>query len=403
MTARLTTAELEATITTLEAVSRDLAGAFTRHPPGWVRRFRRRIWERATALRQCYAPAKRTAAARLAAQALTVTLQEMRAAGLFTPPEQQQQQLQAELCHAHEQLTTAQAQITGLTAECERLAAQLERQPRQTVAVIPQQTVRVTNPVQQAILQLMGSAGLSRPWRISAMLQTRYGYSEGALNNAFTRLLHPTDERPALLAPYEHQGRKVRYRYMAYSRRNLYELTAAGEAWYRVAYPDIPLAPNELLAAAAEHHGVEHATDILEVRDIWQARGLAVQEHPPAMRYTDEVWGPRSEPDLLVQLAGHWFPVEVQRDLRRAHTDKWRKALELGGGRLVVVLESPTTQTRQVQYLRPLLRTLPAGEIWLTNLEALRTLVPATAVELPWERLVTGNEDAGFHFSPLKR
>jgi len=390
MKARLTTAELEAAITTLEAFSRDLAGASTRHPPGWVRRFRRRIWQRAAALRRCYAPTGRPGAARLAAQALTVTLQEMRAAGLLTPPEQQQQRLQAELRRAREQLTAAQANITALTAECERLAAQLERQPRQTVAVIPQQTVRVTNPVQQAILQLMGSTGLSRPWRISAMLQARCSYSEGALNNAFTRLLHPTDERPALLAPYEHQGRKVRYRYMAYSRRNLYVLTMAGETWYRVAYPDTPLLPNELPAAATEHHGVDHAVDILEVRDIWQACGLAVQEHPPALRYTDEVWGPRSEPDLLVQLAGRWFAVEVQRDVRRAHLDKWHKALQLSGGRLVLVLESPAAQTRQVQYVRPWLRTLPAGEIWLTNLEELRTLTPATAVELPWEQLVTG-------------
>lgn len=390
MTTHLTTAELEAAISTLEVFSRDLAHAFTRHPPGWVRRLRRRIWQRAAALRQCYAPARRASAARLAVQTLTATLQEMRTAGLFTPPGQQEQRLQAELYRTREQLTAAQAQVATLTAERERLAAQLERQPRQTVAVIPQQTVRVTNPVQQAVLQLMGSAGLSRPWRISALLQARCGYSEGALNNAFTRLLQPTDARPALLALYEHQGRKVRYRYLAYSRRNLYVLTPAGETWYRVAYPDAPLLPNELPAAAAEHHGVDHAVDILEVRDIWQACGLAVQEHPPAMRYTDEIWGPRSEPDLLVQLAGRWCPVEVQRDVRRTHTPKWYKALQLSGGRLVLVLESPPAQARQVQFLRPLLRTLPTGEIWLTNLEALRTLASVTAVELPWERLSTG-------------
>lgn len=387
---RLTTAELEAAISTLEALSRDLATAFTRHPPGWVRRLRRRIWQRAAALRQCYVPARRASAARLAVQALTVTLQEMRTAGLFTPPGKQEQWLQAELYRTREQLTAAKAQVAALTAEHERLAAQLERQPHQTVAVIPQQTVRVTSPVQQAVLQLMGSTGLSRPWRISALLQARCGYSDGALNNAFSRLLRPTDERPALLALYEHQGRKVRYRYLAYSRRNLYVLTPAGETWYRVAYPDTPLLPNELPAAAAEHHGVEHAVDILEARDIWQACGLAVQEHPPAMHYTDEIWGPRSEPDLLVQLAGRWCPVEVQREVRRTHTAKWHKALQLSGGRLVLVLESSPAQARQVQFLRPLLRTLPAGEIWLTNLETLRTLASVTATELPWERLITG-------------
>ena len=103
MTGHLTTAELEAAITTLEAFSRDLAGAFTRHPPGWVRRLRRRIWQRVTALRRCYALAERPGAARLAAQALTVTLQEMRTASLLTPPELQQQMVQAELHRAREQ------------------------------------------------------------------------------------------------------------------------------------------------------------------------------------------------------------------------------------------------------------------------------------------------------------
>ena len=391
MTAHLTTAELEAAISTLEALSRDLACAFTRHPPGWVRRFRRRIWQRAAALRRCYAPTRRPAAARLAVRALTAGLQEARAAGLFTPPPQQQQRLQAELRHTQACLLAAQAQIAALTAEQARLLAQLERQPRQTVAVIPQQTVRVTSPVQQAILHLMGSTGLSRPWRISALLQARCGYSAGALNNAMTRLLHATDERPSLLQRYESQGRVVRYRYLPHSRRNLYVLTAAGETWYRAAYPDTPLQPSELLAATAEHHGVEHAVDILEVRDLWQAWGLPVQEHPPALRYTDEVWGRRSEPDLRVQLLERWYPVEVQRDVRRAHADKWHKALELSGGRLVLVLESPAAQARQVQYLRPLLRALPTGEIWLTNLEALRMLPPeATAAALPWERLRTG-------------
>ncbi|MBN1919806.1 MAG: hypothetical protein JW892_01065, partial [Anaerolineae bacterium] len=88
--------------------------------------------------------------------------------------------------------------------------------------------------------------------------------------------------------------------------------------------------------------------------------------------------------------AGRWCPVEVQRDVRRTYTAKWHKALQLSGGRLVLVLESSPAQARQVQFLRSLLRTLPAGEIWLTNLEALRTLASVTAVELPWERLITG-------------
>jgi hypothetical protein len=134
-----------------------------------------------------------------------------------------------------------------------------------------------------------------------------------------------------------------------------------------------------------------HAVDILEARDLFTDLGFEVQEEPEPLLYTDDVWGPRSEPDLLLTDADGAWPVEVQRDIRVAHEAKWRKALELAAGRLIIVLETEQDRARQARLLRNAAHRLPSGRIRLVDLWTLRSLDrPAETAVVPWEVIPTG-------------
>jgi len=93
---------------------------------------------------------------------------------------------------------------------------------------------------------------------------------------------------------------------------------------------------------------------------------------------------------LLTDDDGEW-PVEVQRDIRTAHEAKWRKALELTAGRLIIVLETEQDRARQARLLRNAAHRLPSGEIRLIDLWTLRSLErPAETAVVPWEVIPTG-------------
>jgi hypothetical protein len=250
--------------------------------------------------------------------------------------------------------------------------------------------MQVTRPGRQLILYHVGQSGLSRPWRVATLIRRSHDYTLAYIVKGFTVLSQDRDECPALLAPVDYQGELARYPYKASGRRTLYWLTPAGQTWYAQAYGQ-PAVPSELPSRIKAHHGLVHAVDILETRDLFTDLGLEVQEEPEPLLYTDDVWGPRSEPDLLLTDADGAWPVEVQRDIRTAHEAKWRKALDLAAGRLIIVLETAQDRARQARLLRNAAHRLPPGQIRLIDLWALRSLDrPTESAVVPWEVIPTG-------------
>jgi hypothetical protein len=379
MTTPLTTADLEAAIRAIDAVSREVAQDFTRHPPGWVRRLRHRLWQRAQNLRQYYGPQRRAEAAVVATQALMATLEELVKLHLLHTATAQayQQQIHA----AQQQPQTAPSPVTRLTGPEAPATDTVEKRGR---------SIQVTRPGRQLILYHVGRSGLSRPWRVATLIRRAHDYTTGYIVKGFTVLSQERTMCPALLAPVEYQGEPARYPYKASGRRTLYWLTPAGQTWYAKAY-GAPAKPSELPSRIQAHHGLVHAVDILEARDLFTDLGLEVQEDPSALLYTDDVWGPRSEPDMLLTDDDGEWPVEVQRDIRTAHEAKWRKALELTAGRLIIVLETEQDRARQARLLRNAAHRLPSGEIRLIDLWTLRSLErPAETAVVPWEVIPTG-------------
>jgi hypothetical protein len=382
MPKRLTTADLEAAIRAIDTVSREIAEGFTRHPPGWVRRLRHRLWQRAQDLRQYYGLTRRTEAAVAATQALTATLAELVALQILHPVTAELYQQQIRTVEQQHQQQTAASTPTRLTGSEAPATDTAERRGR---------LIRVTRQIHQLVLYHIGSTGINRPWRIAQRIQRTHEYTTGYLENAVSQLSRDREVCPALLAPVDYQDEPARYPYKASGRRTLYWLTPAGQHWYAQAYGQ-PAVPSELPSRIKAHHGLVHAVDILEARDLFTALGLEVQEEPEPLLYTDDVWGPRSEPDLLLTDADGAWPVEVQRDIRAAHATKWAKALDLAAGRLIIVLETAQDRARQARLLRNAAHRLPPGQIRLIDLWTLRSLVGAEqAGAVPWVEIATGN------------
>jgi hypothetical protein len=267
-------------------------------------------------------------------------------------------------------------QVVQLEAAQELDGVQIHRP---SLAVnIPSRGVQVTNPTQKTILYVMGKAGLGRRWRVAERVRELANVSKGTIRNAFGTLV-----QDGLVAPYQHQGRLVRYRY-GRGCRTLYVLTEDGRLWYQENYGEA--AESELDRMISRHGGVQHAVDILEVRDLMQGLGLKVNDAPAPLLATGDEWGPRSEPDLVVQYAGHDWPVEVQREVRSRNDSKWEKVLELSEGWLMLILESDAKQRSQARILRDAALHLPPGEILLSNLEHLRGVDQL----VNWEEIVTG-------------
>ena len=380
--AKLTTADLEATIRAIDAVSREIAQDFTRHPPGWVRRLRHRLWQRAQNLRQYYGPERGPEAAVAATQALRATLEDvMDLQLLHTATAELYQQHIRVAQQQHQQPEPSPSPPTRLSGPEAPTTDTVEKKGRR---------MQVTRPARQLILYQVGRRGLSRPWRVAALIHRTHGYTPAYIMKSFTVLSQKRTKCPALLAPVAYQGEPARYPYKASGRRTLYWLTPAGQTWYAQAYGQ-PAEPSELPSRIKAHHGLVHAVDILEARDLFTDLGFTVQEDPPALLYTSDIWGPRSEPDLLLTADDGEWPVEVQRDIRRAHETKWAKALELAAGRLIIVLETEHDRAWQARLLRNAAHCLPPGQIRLSDLWTLRSLErPTETAAVPWEVIPTG-------------
>jgi hypothetical protein len=374
----LTTVDLEAAIRAIDAVSREIAKDFTRHPPGWVRRLRRRFWQRAQDLRQHYGPERGPAAAVAATRALTATLEELVDLQLLHTVTAELYQEQLRAAAQQQQPESTPKHLTGPAA------------PATDTVERGGHLIQVTRQVHQLVLYHIGSTGINRPWRIARRIQRTYEYTTGYIDNAVSQLSRERESCPALLAPVEYQGERARYPYKSRSRRTLYWLTPTGQSWYAQAY-GAPAKPSELPARIKAHHGLVHAVDILEARDLFTDLGFEVEEEPEPLLFTDDVWGPRSEPDLLLTDADGAWPVEVQRDIRRAHERKWAKALELTAGRLIIVLETAQDQARQARLLRNARHRLPPGQVRLIDLWTLRSLVNSEqAGAVSWVEIATG-------------
>ena len=243
--------------------------------------------------------------------------------------------------------------------------------------LIPEETVSVTNSTHQLILFVIGKAGVGRKWRIVPLVQElareEYGTAptDRTVQNGFSQLL-----RDGFIAYYQHHEEPVRYKLGRGPGRGLYLLADRGKLWYENIYDEPPV-KSELLVFVPRHKGVQHAVDILEARDMLRGFGLQVRDAPEAVLLTDDEWGPRSEPDLALRYDGYWWPVEVQREVRRRNNDKWRKLLA-EEGRLILILESAKNQASQARILRE--ATLPSGRILLTNLRTLQS-------RLEWEEI----------------
>jgi transposase len=256
--------------------------------------------------------------------------------------------------------------VTGnhvaLNRRVARQAAERELAIRPASPVtVPEREIRVTGRTQQAILYVMGQTGIGRRWRIAEQVVRSTGVSEGTVRNVLASLT-----RDGLIAPYHYQGKPATYA-RGKGRHKLYVLTDDGRSWYRHNYGQV--AESELEAAVSRHRGVQHAVDVLETRDLLRDLGLAVKDEPEPMLATEDPWGRRAEPDLMVQYGGLTWPVEVQREVRARNDEKWGKTLELSGGWLMLVLETEAKRRNQAEILRDAAPDLPPGKVLLFSLE----------------------------------
>jgi len=247
--------------------------------------------------------------------------------------------------------------IAVLEAENDNLRAGLRdaaaAQPQRATAVIPERQIEVGGKTRQAVLHLMGNYGLARSWRLVERVATMRGIVRQTVANTFKELVEQ-----GLIQTYSYKGAEQGYRYKPRGRLDVW---------------------------APKHHGVEHAVDILEARDLLRGLSLNVDDDPEPMLATDDRWGRRSEPDLLLYYEGHTWPVEVQREVHARNDAKWGKVLELSGGCLVLILESIAKMEEQAKLLRSAARSLPQGVVLLVSLEHLRE-----ANEIAWTKVITG-------------
>jgi len=239
------------------------------------------------------------------------------------------------------------------------------RRPAATSLVLPAQKITVESPIQREVLRLLAVEGLGRVWRIvERVLDSELTGNANVIRNAVNRLA----ER-GLLANYEQHGKPVTWAYKAGGARRLVQLTPTGRLWCRGAFGREPV-ESEIAVAARRHRSIAHGVAILEARDLLRGCGIAVDDDPAALLATAERWHARAEPDLAMTLADGVWPIEVQKEVAGRRTDKWAKTLALAG-RLALILFSADAARKQVAILQNDLRSLPAGVIRVTSLEAL--------------------------------
>jgi hypothetical protein len=231
-----------------------------------------------------------------------------------------------------------------------------------TKCVIPAQKVVVNSRVHQHILQLVGEEGLGRSWRIRERVVELNGVEERSVTNAMTKLT-----KKGLIADYTRDGKSIRWKCTTGGSRRLVLLTERGSAWYREAYGQEPV-ESEIVRVARVHRSAVHGVGVLEASDYLRAAGYEVDDDPEAiLEYDDRQWRRRVEPDLIVQMDGEAWPVEVQREVSQRLLKKWEKAVALAG-RLALVLFNVAHRKKQEGILRRA-RRLPRGSIYLTSLE----------------------------------
>ncbi len=246
---------------------------------------------------------------------------------------------------------------------------------------IPTQVVQVRSPIQQAALRSIGSLGLGRAWRIAEhLIAAGLTTSRRSADNAIGDLV-----RSGLLADYQERGRVIRWAGAPGGTRRLVALTTAGQQFYRAACAAEPV-ESEIITAARQHTSVAHGIAILEARDLLTAAGYQIDADPaPILADPAAPLGTRSHPDLvLIGADGARWPVEVQREVHARRLPKLAKALDLGGGRLILILFTEAKRAQQMTILETARHQLPAGLILLTSLAAL----PAPG--WTWHELRTG-------------
>lgn len=280
-----------------------------------------------------------------------------------------------------QELQLARQKISAQRKQIERLQAQLQAKPKQKQVVKPAEVIEVTRTAEQSILYVMGKTGWGRKWRIAERVQRLTTVSEGTIRNGFTAL-----RKDELILPFTHRGKSVRYKY-GLGRRDLLVLSEKGKLWYQHAYQCQPQ-PSELAAAVKKHKGVQHAVDILEVRDLLRALDFQVDADPAPLLAANERWGHRAEPDLVLDYDGHAWPVEVQREVSPRNHKKWNKVLRLGEGRLIIVVETVESEAYQISHLEQRWDWRASDTILVTSLETLRHVMATDGrTDSPWRQV----------------
>jgi cell division protein FtsB len=259
--------------------------------------------------------------------------------------------------------------IAALEAQVADLEAELDQRPQKTTVRIPATTIKIRSSIDQELLRQMLTHGLTRSWRLyEAVIAAGHTENENSVRNALNRLT----ER-GLVEDYCWNGKAQVWSPKPGGGRRLVRLTEKGRAVAAGMY-DVEPAPCELDAMIRAHRSVSHAVGILEARDHLRARGYRVEDDPDAfLAASGEQWGERTEPDLLALEDGVRWPVEVQREVAMRQNEKWAKALDLGPGRLVLIVFSEEMQEKQRHFLELAIRRhqITPGEIRLGSLEAM--------------------------------
>ncbi len=219
-------------------------------------------------------------------------------------------------------------------------------------------------PETAKLLLYMGHTGCIRPWRIvHDTLDCQIPHAARAM----WRLLRDQ----GLVQPLVIHQHPAGWHYKQGRRRQLLELSRAGQHWYRQTTGREPQ-ESEWAWALSHHSSLQHALAIRETRDCLRAMGIAVDEDPfPCPVTMADPFGKRSEPDLTIYFRQRVFPVEVQRTIRVHHLSKWYKSLELFH-RLMLITFTLSHLDRQYQLLVQARQQqqLPPGLVLMSSLES---------------------------------
>jgi hypothetical protein len=200
---------------------------------------------------------------------------------------------------------------------------------------IPAKTITVSSPLHLEILRIMSEEGVARSWRIAQrVLAAGLAENENSVRNALRRLT-----AGGLIDDYRERSKPMGWTPTRGGSRRLVALTETGGMWCTAVFGQVPAA-SELTQALARHQSVQHGIAVLETRDYLRLAGYRVDDKPQAvLAAVTERWGKRTEPDLLLEMEGKLWTVEVQREVSKRVTAKWEKCITLAG-RLALVLLS---------------------------------------------------------------